>query len=138
MLDFAIALVRDDCLGAALGEPDTQIVAAIAFVADQFGRRWHGGDAGLGYPHVVDIAGGYHQDVRAAFRIADGVDLAVSTPACLADTIGQGPPFAPPAVRCTLMQVLSMNNRSGTPSAPARALNIPSHTPRSAQRTKRL
>jgi hypothetical protein len=36
------------------------------------------------------------------------------------------------------MQVLSMNNRSGASSAPARALKMSSHIPRSAQRTKRL
>jgi hypothetical protein len=36
------------------------------------------------------------------------------------------------------MQVLSMNRRSGTPSAPASALKMSCHMPRSAQRTKRL
>ncbi|MEQ9662613.1 MAG: hypothetical protein RLN87_08715, partial [Parasphingopyxis sp.] len=70
----------------------------------------------LGDLHIVHISGGYHQDERAALRIADGVDLRVPAAAGEADTIGQPPPFAPPAVRWTLMQVLSMNSRSGTPS----------------------
>ena len=65
------------------------------------------------------------------------MELGVPAAACLADTIGQGPPFAPPTVRWTLMQVLSMNSRSGTSSAPASALKMFSQIPRSAQRTKR-
>lgn len=36
------------------------------------------------------------------------------------------------------MQLLLMNSRSGIPSAPASALKMLSHTPRSTQRTKRL
>jgi ribonucleoside-diphosphate reductase beta chain len=92
----------------------------------------------LGNAHIVHISGGYHQHMRPALHIADGVDLAVPASPCLADTIGQAPPFAPPAVRCALMQVLSMKSLSGTPSAPARALKMPSQMPRSAQRTKRL
>lgn len=74
----------------------------------------------------------------SSLGIADGVDLGVSAPACLANTIGQGPPLAPPAVRCALMQVLSMKSRPGTPSAPASALKMFFQIPRSAQRTKRL
>ncbi len=46
--------------------------------------------------------------------------------------------FAPPAVRWTLMQLLSINSRSGASSAPANALNMSSHIPCSAQHTKRL
>ena len=138
VVDAAVAFVGDDGLGTAFGKPGTQIIAAIAFIADQFSRGRHGRDAGLGDLHIVNISGGYHQHAGTALHVADGVDLGVSPAACLADTIGQGPPFAPPAVRCALMQVLSMNNLSGTPSTPASVEKIPSYIPRSAQRTKRL
>ena len=115
-LNFVIALGWDDRLSASPGEPCAQFVAAIAFVPNEFSRRRHGSDAGFGDLHIVYISGGYHQDMRASLFVADGVDLAVPAAACLADTIGQGPPFAPPAVRCALMQVLSMKSLSGTPS----------------------
>ncbi len=45
---------------------------------------------------------------------------------------GLGPPLPPPAQRWTLIQRLSMNSRSGAPSAPASALKISSQTPRFA------
>lgn len=37
VVNFAIAFVRNDGLSAPFGEPITQIVAAITFVADQLG-----------------------------------------------------------------------------------------------------
>lgn len=84
------------------------------------------------------IAGGQHEDVRAALLVADSVELGVAPAFGDADTMSQGPPFAAPAVRWTLMQLMSMNSFSGTPSTPASWANIRSHPPRSAQRRKRL
>lgn len=69
--------------------------------------------------------------------VADGVELGVPATFGRADTMSQGPPFAPPAVRWTLMQLLSMNSLEGTPSIPARSEKMRSHTPLSAQRRKR-
>lgn len=86
----------------------------------------------------MDVSGGQQEDERAALRVADGVELGVAPAFGEADTMSQGPPIPPPAQRWTLMQVLSMNNRSGASSAPARALKMSSHIPRSAQRTKRF
>jgi hypothetical protein len=37
--------------------------------------------------------------VRAAFLVADGMELGVPATLGDADTMSQGPPFAPPAVR---------------------------------------
>ena len=84
------------------------------------------------------VARRQQEDVRATFLVADGVELGVSSALGDADTMSQGPPFAPPAVRWTLMQELSMKSLSGTPSTPASWAKMRSHTPRSAQRRKRL
>lgn len=54
------------------------------------------------------------KDAWAAFLVADGVKLGVPAALGHADTIGQGLPMPPPAVRWTLMQLLSMNNMAST------------------------
>jgi hypothetical protein len=72
--------------------------------------------------------------VRAAFGVADGMELGI--PATLVRP--KGPPFPPPAQRRTLIQLLSMNSRSGASSAPASPLKMSSQMPRSDHRTKRL
>ncbi len=60
------------------------------------------------------IARCQQEDVRAAFLIADGVELGVAATFGDADTnMGQAPPFAPQAVRWTLMQYLSMKSFYG-------------------------
>jgi hypothetical protein len=46
-----------------------------------------------------------------------------------ADTIGHAPPFARPAVRCALVQVLFIKRRSGTYSAPTNSPKMSSHAP---------
>jgi len=107
--------------GAALGQPLAQFVAVIALVGNQLARRRQCRDTVLGNPHIVRVSGGQQQNPRPSLPIADGVELGVSTAAGLADTMGQGPPFAPPAVRWTLMQLLSINNLSGASSVLARA-----------------
>jgi hypothetical protein len=38
------------------------------------------------------------------------MELGVASTFRAADTMGQGPPFPPPAQRCTLMQELSINS----------------------------
>ena len=57
-LDLAVSFGWDDRRGASLYQPVTQIVAVIAFIADEFGRGRQGRDAGLGHHHIVDISGG--------------------------------------------------------------------------------
>src|SRR5208337_1352085 len=105
---------------------------------NQFGARRHGLDTALGNPAIMQVSGCQEQDAGPAFLVADGMELGVASAFRAADTMSQGPPFPPPAQRWTLMQELSMNNRSGASSAPASALKMPSQMPRSAQRTKRL
>lgn len=137
-LHLAVGLRRDDRDGAAFDQPGTQSVTVVAFVGDQIVGWRHsvdGLDRDLG---IMRIAGRQQEDVRAALLVADGVEFGVPATFGDADTMSQGPPFAPPAVRWTLMQLLSMKSLSGTPSTPASWAKIRSHTPRSAQRRKRL
>ena len=84
------------------------------------------------------IARRQQEDLWTAFLVADGVELGVPAPFGDADTMSQGPPFAPRAVRWTLIQLLSMKSLAGTPSVPASWAKICSQTPRSAQRLNRL
>ncbi len=103
-----------------------------------FGRGRHGLDAKPRDLAIMHVAGRQEQDAGAAFLVADRVELGVAPPFRAADTMSQGPPFPPPAQRWTLMQLLSMNSRSGASPAPAKALKMPSQMPRSDQRTNRL
>ncbi len=48
---------------------------------------------------VVDIAGGQDQDARAPFLVGEGVELAGTAAAGLAEALLERPPFPPPAER---------------------------------------
>lgn len=87
---------------------------------------------------IVNISSRQEQDAGTSFLVADGIELSVASAFRAADTMSQGPPFPPPAQRWTLMQLLSINSRSGASPAPANALKMLSHMPRSDQQTKRL
>ena len=101
MLDvhLAVGLRGNDGRGSALDQPGSQGVAVVALVGDQIIRRRHGVDGQHGDLGIVGIAGRQQEDVGAAFLVADGVELGVPASLGRADTMSQGPPFAPPAVR---------------------------------------
>lgn len=98
-LDLAIGLRGNDRHRAAFAQPGTQGVAIIALVGDQIIRRRNGIDGEYGDLGVVGVAGRQQEDVGTAFLVADGVELGVPASLGRADTMSQGPPFAPPAVR---------------------------------------
>ena len=98
-LDLAVGLGRDDRRGAALDQPEAQGIAVITLVRDQVLRGRHGIDRQHGDLGIVRIAWRQEQDVGTAFLVADGVELGVAAAFGRADTMSQGPPFAPPAVR---------------------------------------
>ena len=109
-LDFAVRLRGDDRRGSALDQPGAQGVAIVALVGDQILRGRDGIDrldCDLG---IMRVARRQQEDVRAALLVADGMELGVASAFGDADTMSQGPPFAPPAVRWTLMQELSMKS----------------------------
>lgn len=99
VLDFAVFTRRDDGLGSALAQPFAQGLAVIAFVGNQFGRGWHRLDALLRDLAIMGVSRGQEQDEGPALVVADSMELGVTAPFGAADTIGQGPPFAPPAQR---------------------------------------
>jgi len=77
VLDFAVLARRDDGLGTTLVEPLAQSLAVIVFVGDEFGGGWQSFDAEPRHLAIVDVAGRQEQDVRAAFGIADRMELGV-------------------------------------------------------------
>ena len=83
-----------------------------------FGWR-RGIDRQYGDLGIVRVAGRQEQDVGASLLVADCVEPGVPPAFGDADTMSHGPPFAPPAVRWTLIQLLSMSSLAGTPSTPA-------------------
>ena len=98
-LDFAVRLRGDDRRGSALDQPGAQGVAVVAFVGDQVVRGWNGIDRLDRDLDIMRVARRQQEDVRASFLVADGVELGVPATFGDADTMSQGPPFAPPAVR---------------------------------------
>lgn len=52
-------------------------------------------------------------------RITYGVNLGVAPAFCAANVLNKGPPLPPPAQRCPLMWVLSMDISSGEPARAA-------------------
>lgn len=138
ILELAVFARRDDGLGASSNQPFPQSLAVIALVGDEVGGRRHRFDTEPCDLAIVNVSGRQEQDAGSSFLVADRVELGISSAFRAADTMSQGPPFAPPAQRWTLIQLLSMNSRSGASPAPASALKMPSQMPRSDQRTKRL
>ena len=83
----------------ALRQEQDEGPAVIDLVGDEFGGGRHGFDTALGDLAIMDVSWCQEQDEGPAFRIADSVKLGVTAPLGAADTMGQGPPFPPPAQR---------------------------------------
>lgn len=89
----------DDGVCSAIDEPLAQHIAVIAFVSDELARCGQGGDALLCDRDIRDVSGGYDKGPGSSPSVAERVDLGSAAAAGTADTMGQSPPFAPPAVR---------------------------------------
>jgi hypothetical protein len=74
-------------------------LAVIPFVADEVGAGRQGFDAILSDLAIMHVSRRQEQDAGAAFLVADGMELGVASAFRAADTMSQGPPFAPPAQR---------------------------------------
>lgn len=97
--DFSVGLGRDDRRSAAFDKPGSQGVAVVALVSDQIIRWRNGIDRQHRDLVIVGVSGRQQEDVGMALLVADGVELGVPAAFGDADTMSQGPPFAPPAVR---------------------------------------
>ena len=65
---------------------------------------------------VGGLAGREIEGQGPAMFVAQGMDLGVASALCAADGLSRGPPFPPPAQRCALTWVVSMETCSGVPA----------------------
>jgi len=65
---------------------------------------------------VGGLAGGEIEGQWPAMFVAQGMDLGVSAALGAADGLSRSPPFPPPAQRCALTKVVSMETCSGVPA----------------------
>ena len=137
-LHLAVSHGRDDGDGAASFQPIAQNVGIIAFVGGAIDGWWQRSDTLLGNGNIGYIPGGYDDRPRSSMLVADDVDLGLQPVLGLADTIGQAPPFTPPALRWARTRVASTKSCAGMSFSATKARKIPSQIPLSAQRTKRL
>jgi hypothetical protein len=135
ILHLAIGAWRDDGCRTAMLKPPSQCVTIIALVSDHLTCRRDSRQALVRGHVIAGVSGADRHHAGASPGIGHEVDLGGPSALGTADTMSQSPPFAPPDVRCALTMVESIITRSGAPSAPARAENMPSQMPRSAQRT---
>lgn len=124
-------------LGASRLQPFMQNLAVIAFVGEQFCRRGQRLDTKLSDLAVADVAARQEQDAGTSLLVVYGVKPDVASAFGAVDTTSQGPSFALPAQRLTLMQLLSISYRVRRIPTPASVLNKPSQRPCCDQRTKR-
>ena len=85
-----------------------------------------------------DIAKPASKDSRLLWTAPSDGDLRRPPAARTPDGLELGPPFPPAAERCAFTCVASSINAAGGPPASASCVNMSSHTPLRAQRTKRL
>ena len=81
---------------------------------------------------------GQQEGNKTSFGISDSVDFRIAPATRASDRLILLPPFAPDAERCALMCVESIICVSVDRPRRDNSVNILSHTPRFAQRTKRL
>ena len=135
---LAVRLVGDDGPGAATLQPLPQRRAVIGLVAEKLPGRFGATDEARGGWTIVRLAAAQENGKKAAFSICDCVDLRIAPAARASNRLFLLPPFPPEAERCALMCVVSIICVSVDRPRAASSRNSRSHTPRSAQRTKRL
>ena len=91
----------------------------------------------LGFGRFVPVARGQRDVERPTFRRSDRVELGRKTSSRTANIISSDPPFPPEASWCARTIDASTSEPSSSTSF-CSALKIPSQTPRTAHRVKRL
>lgn len=92
------------------------MIRVVGFVGDEIAglRKMLGKHDGAG--DVGGLAGSQIEGQRTAMAIAYGMDLGVASALGAADGLNRSPPFPPPAQRCALTWVASMEISSGVPA----------------------
>ena len=136
---FAIDLVGDDRSDAPAFQPRPPMVGVIGLVGEEISR---GGQVIGEHDRALDVGGLPWCQVegeRAAVGVTYGVDLSVTAAFGAANRLSRSPPFPPPAQRCALTWVVSMEISSGVPaSSLVNAANRYCQMPRCDHRLKRL
>src|ERR1700730_17992040 len=135
---FSIRPVRNDRPVTALLQPFSQLRAIVRLVAEQLLRRFPTLDEWFRRRTVMRRAISQHQGEKTAFSTSDCVDLRVASTSRAPDRLILLPPFPPDAERWDFTWVESIICVSVQRPHDASSLNNRSHTPRFAQRTKRL
>ncbi len=115
-----------------------QFGAIVSLVAEHPFRRPHSADQALRDRAIMRFASGQQDGEKAPFSICECVNLRVAPSARAANSLLLLPPFPPAAERCAFTCVESIICVSVARPFPASSRNRFSHTPRRAQRTKRL
>src|SRR5258708_6052916 len=133
-----VAFVGDDGFGAAVFQPLAQFGAVVSLVAQELFRRFVSADQAFGHRTIMCLAARQKDGKKTAFSICYCVDLRIAPASPPSNRLFLLPPFPPQAERSALMCVESIIFVSFDRPRPASSRNSRSHTPRSAQRTKRL
>jgi len=135
---LAVGFVGNDGFGATLAQPKAQIGAVVRSITEKLlGRSGAADEPFCGWA-IVGLPACQQDAKKTAFSIRDCVYFRVTPAARAANRLLMFPLFAPEAERCALTWVASIICVSTDRPRAASSRNSRSHTPRSAQRTKRL
>ena len=92
------------------------MIGIVGLVGKQIARPRQMAGEHDGALDVGGLAGGRIEGQGPAMFVAQGMDLGVSAALGAADGLSRIPPFPPPAQRCALTKVVSMETCSGVPA----------------------
>ena len=92
------------------------MVGVIGLVGEQITRPRQMAGEHDGALYVGGLAGGEIEGQGPAMFVAQGMNLGVSAAFGAAYGLSRSPPFPPPAQRCALTKVVSMETCSGVPA----------------------
>src|SRR3954454_6553753 len=123
---------------AALDQEGAQAVAVVGRVGDAQHRGRQGADKGQGHTSIAQLTWRYLDGAGSSLFVDGKGDLGRAPASGPPDGLALRPPLPPAARRWALAWVESSRSALGGPPERASVSNTSRHTPRSAQRTKRL
>ena len=135
---LAVRFVGYDGPCATVFQPFPQVVAVVGFITQELLCRLGSADETLRDRVIMRLATGQENGKKTALSICNCVDFRIAPAARASNRLRLLPPFPPAAERCALMCVESIICISVARPRSASSRNSFSHTPRRAQRAKRL
>ena len=111
--------VGDDRLDASALQPSPPMIRVVCLVGEKVTGVGQAPGEHDGAGDVGGLAGGEIERQGTAMGVAYGMDLGVAPALGAADGLNRSPPFPPPAQRCALTWVVSMETSSGVPASAA-------------------